>query len=263
MRRSGVAAGGVPAAGASHEPAAPVRRRRDAQATRERILKAAAVEFAQHGFAGARGDRIAQRARSSERMVYYYFGSKDGLYRVVLEAAYASLRDAESAVQLDPDDPAVALEQFCRFVWRYYADHPGFISVLNTENLHRARHLRKSGRLAELVGPVVGLLSRLLAQGQARGVFRADVDPVDLYVAIAGLGYFRLSNRHTLSAVLGRDMVEPAGLERYWTEAARMVSGYLRAQPAPSADTASPSLMMEAPQPASGASQRARPSPPR
>jgi AcrR family transcriptional regulator len=210
-------------------PASPPRRRRDAEATRARILKAAAVEFAQHGFAGGRGDRIARRARSSERMVYYYFGSKDGLFRAVLEGAYASLRDAERAVQLDPDDPARALEQFCRFVWRYYADHPGFISLLNTENLHRARNLRKSGRLDELVGPVVGLLSQLLADGQARGLFRADVDPVDLYVAIAGLGYFRLSNRHTLSAVLGRDMAEPEGLERYWVEAARMVSGYVRA----------------------------------
>ncbi len=222
-------ASGTRAAGAT-APAieVPAKRRRDAEATRGRILKAAAVEFAQHGFAGARGDRIAQRARSSERMVYYYFGSKDGLFRAVLEGAYASLRDAERAVQLDADDPARALEQFCRFVWRYYADHPGFISVLNTENLHRARHLRKSGRLDELVGPVVGLLSQLLADGQAKGVFRADVDPVDLYVAIAGLGYFRLSNRHTLSAVLGRDMTQQAGLERYWAETARMVSGYLR-----------------------------------
>ncbi len=207
---------------------APVRRRRDAEATRARILKAAAAEFAQHGFAGGRGDRIAQRARSSERMLYYYFGSKDGLFRAVLESAYASLRDAERAIRLDAGDPARALEQFCRFVWRYYADHPGFISLLNTENLHRGRHLRRSGRLDELVGPVVGLLSRLLADGQARGVFRPDVDPVDLYVAIAGLGYFRLSNRHTLSAVLGRDVAEPGGLERYWVEAARMVSGYVR-----------------------------------
>ncbi len=208
---------------------APARRRRDAGATRARILKAAAVEFAQHGFAGGRGERIARRAQSSERMVYYYFGSKDELFRAVLEAAYASLRDAERAVQLDRDDPAAALEQFCRFVWRYYAEHPHFIGLLNTENLHRARHLRKSGRLDELVGPVVRLLSQLLADGQARGAFRADIDPADLYVAIAGLGYFRLSNRHTLSAVLGRDMADPQGLERYWELAARMIGGYLRA----------------------------------
>jgi AcrR family transcriptional regulator len=208
---------------------APAKRRRDAGATRARILKAAAAEFAQHGFAGGRGERIARRAQSSERMVYYYFGSKDELFRAVLEAAYASLRDAERAVRLDRDDPAAALGQFCRFVWRYYAGHPQFISLLNTENLHRARHLRKSGRLDELVGPVVGLLAELLAEGQARGAFRADVDPADLYVAIAGLGYFRLSNRHTLSAVLGRDMADPRGLERYWEHAARMVGDYLRA----------------------------------
>ena len=211
--------GPAPAPRPPPPPAAPPARRR----------QAAAVGFAPPGLAGGRGARIARRARSSERMVYYYFGSKEGLFRAVLEGAYASLRDAERAVQLDPDDPARALEQFCRFVWRYYADHPGFISLLNTENLHRARNLRKSGSLDELVGPVVGLLSQLLADGQARGLFRADVDPVDLYVAIAGLGYFRLSNRHTLSAVLGRDMAEPEGLERYWVEAARMVSGYVRA----------------------------------
>ena len=208
---------------------APAKRRRDPAATRARILKAAAVEFAQHGFAGARGERVAQRARSSERMVYYYFGSKEGLFRAVLEVAYASLRDAERAVRLDADDPPKALEQFCHFVWRYYADHPGFISLLNTENLHRARHLRKSGRLDELVRPVVRLLAQLLADGQARGVFRADVDPVDLYVAIAGLGYFRLSNRYTLSAVLGREMADAEDLERYWAESARMVGGYVRA----------------------------------
>ncbi len=208
---------------------APAKRHRDAGATRARILKAAAAEFAQHGFAGGRGERIARRARSSERMLYYYFGSKDELFRAVLEAAYASLRDAERAVQLDRDDPAAALGQFCRFVWRYYAEHPHFIGVLNTENLYRARHLRKSGRLDELVGPVVGLLAQLLADGQARGAFRADVDPVDLYVAIAGLGYFRLSNRHTLSAVLGRDVTEPGELERYWEMASNMVTDYLRA----------------------------------
>ncbi len=205
------------------------KRRRDPAATRARILKAAIAEFAQHGFAGGRGERIAQRARSSERMVYYYFGSKDALFGAVLEAAYASLRDAEAAVRLDPDDPARALGQFCRFVWRYYADHPEFISLLNSENLQRARHLRRSPRLGELVAPVVNLLSRLLADGRARGVFRDGVDATDLYVTIAGLGYFPLSNRHTLSAVLGREVAQPEALERYWAESARMLSRHVLA----------------------------------
>lgn len=207
-------------------------RRRDAEATRARILKAASAEFARHGFAGARGERIARRARSSERMLYYYFGSKDGLFRAVLEQAYAQLRDAERSVRLDPDDPWKALEQFCRFVWRYYLEHPDFISLLNTENLYRARHLRRSARLGELVSPIAEMLSRMLADGAKKGVFRDDVDETELYVAIASLGYFCLSNRHTLSAVLGRDVAACGALERYWSGALRMIAGYVRRDPA-------------------------------
>ncbi len=209
-----------------------VPRRRDAEATRARILKAASAEFARHGFAGARGERIAQRARSSERMVYYYYGSKDGLFRAVLEHAYSQLRDAERSVRLDPDDPWKALEQFCRFVWRYYLEHPEFISLLNTENLYRARHLRRSARLGELVSPIAQMLSRMLADGTGKGLFRDGIDETELYVAIAGLGYFSLSNRHTLSAVLGRDVAQRDALERYWAGALRMIAGYVRREPA-------------------------------
>lgn len=202
-------------------------RRRDAGATRTRILKAATSEFARHGYADARGEAIARRARSSERMVYYYFGSKDALFCAVLENAYASLRDAERSVQLDADDPLHALEQFCRFVWRYYVDHPEFISLVSTENLYRARHLRKSARLGELVSPIAQMLSRMLEAGCRKGVFRDDIDEVELYLAIASLGYFCLSNRHTLSALLERDVADPGNLEHYWTGALRMVSGYV------------------------------------
>lgn len=209
-----------------------VPRRRDAGATRARILKAASAEFARHGFAGARGERIAQRARSSERMLYYYFGSKDGLFRAVLEQAYSELRDAERSVRLDADDPWKALEQFCRFVWRYYVEHPEFISLLNTENLHRARHLRRSARLGELVSPIAQMLSRMLADGAAKGLFRDGIDETELYIAIASLGYFSLSNRYTLSAVLGRDVAQRDALERYWAGALRMIAGYVRREPA-------------------------------
>jgi len=221
----------APAAVARRAPPGAAPRRRDAEATRTRILKAASAEFARHGFAGARGERIARRARSSERMVYYYYGSKDGLFRAALEQAYAQLRDAERSVRLDPDDPWKALEQFCRFVWRYYLEHPEFISLLNTENLYRARHLRRSARLGELVSPIAQMLSGMLADGAARGVFRGDIDETELYVAIASLGYFSLSNRHTLSAVLGRDVAERAALERYWAGALRMIAGYVRRGP--------------------------------
>jgi len=205
----------------------PGRRRRDPEATRARILKAATAEFARHGFAGARGERIAARARSSERMLYYYFGSKEGLFRAALEAVYAALRDAERALRLDERPALEALEGFCRFVWRYYVDHPEFISLVNTENLHQARHLRKSPRVHELVSPVVGMLGELLERGERERVFRAGIDPVELYLAIASLGYFVLSNQHTLSAVLARELREPEHLARHWEASAEIVRRYV------------------------------------
>jgi AcrR family transcriptional regulator len=223
----GAAEGESPATEGGSSASAP--RKRDADATRARILKAATAEFARSGFAGARGDRIAARARSSERMLYYYFGSKEGLFRAALEAVYASLRDAEHALRVDLDDPSEALEQFCRFVWRYYVEHPEFISLVNTENLHHARHLRKSSRLSELVSPVIGLLEKLLARGMAAGVFRAGIDPAELYLIIAAQGYFVLSNRHTLSAVLDRDLGAPEQLDLHWREAAVLVRRYVQA----------------------------------
>ena len=200
---------------------------RDAQATRARILKAAVREFARHGFSGARGERVARAARSSERMVYYYFSSKEGLFRAALESVYASLRDAESTVRLDETDPLEALESFCRFVWDYYLKHPEFIGLVNTENLHQARHLRRSPRLDELVSPVVGQLGALLERGQQAGVMRAGVDPAQLYLAIASLGYFYLSNQHTLSAVLGRDLLAPAHLQAHWLAAVQMIRRFV------------------------------------
>jgi AcrR family transcriptional regulator len=210
------------------KPAALAKTRvRDAEATRARILKAAVREFARHGFAGARGERVARAARSSERMVYYYFTNKEGLFRAALETVYASLRDAERALRLDDQDPLAALESFCRFVWDYYLKHPEFIGLVNTENLQQARHLRRSPRLGELVSPVVGLLAELLDRGRREGVIRADLDPAQLYVSIASLGYFYLSNQHTLSAVLGRELLAPDHLQAHWRSAAEMIRRYV------------------------------------
>ncbi len=206
---------------------------RDAEATRARILKAAVREFARHGYGGARGERVAKAARSSERMVYYYFSSKEGLFRAALESVYASLRDAERALRLDDADPMQALDEFCRFVWNYYLQHPEFIGLVNTENLQQARHLRRSPQLSELVSPVVGMLAELIQRGQRAGRMREDIDPAQLYVAIASLGYFYLSNQHTLSAVLGRDLLAPDQLQAHWRSAGEMIRRYVAAAPAP------------------------------
>lgn len=207
------------------------RRTRDPEATRARILAAAIQEFTRYGVSGARGERIAQRARSSERMVYYYFGSKEALYREALETVYVELRQAERSLQLDDLPPTKALSTFCRFVWRYYHEHPEFIGLVNAENLQRARQLRRSTRLRELVSPVVEILGRLLDRGVADGSFRADIDAAELYVAIASLGYFYLSNSHTLSAVLGRGMLERARLEKHWQSSETMVLRFVCNEP--------------------------------
>ena len=204
-------------------------RRRDAEATRARILAAATQEFARHGLAGARGDRVARAARSSERMVYYYFGNKEKLFRAVLEASYLSLRQAERSVHLDDLEPAQALDEFCRFVWRYYLEHPEFIGLVNTENLHRASHLKQSPQLTELVAPIVGLLQGLLERGEKCGVFRRGIDATELYIAIAALGYFYLSNSATLSAVLGRELRASAHLDEHWRTSAEIVKRFVRA----------------------------------
>jgi AcrR family transcriptional regulator len=204
-------------------------RRRDAEGTRARILAAATLEFSRYGLAGARGDRVARTARSSERMVYYYFGSKEKLFRAVLEASYLSLQEAERSVHLDDLEPAQALAEFCRFVWRYYLDHPEFIGLVNTENLHRASHLRQSPQRMQLVAPIVGLLQSLLERGERRGTFRQGIDPTELYIAIAALGYFYLSNSATLSAVLGRELRAPEHLDEHWRVSAEMIQRFVRA----------------------------------
>lgn len=212
-------------------PGTSPRRTRDREATRARILKAATQEFTRYGLAGARGERIARRARSSERMVYYYFGSKEGLYRQVLDAVYLDLRQAEHSLALDELPPAQALSTFCRFVWRYYYEHPEFIGLVNAENLQRARQLRRSPRLGELVSSVVGMLESLLCRGEADGTFRAGIDAATLYVAIAGQGYFCLSNAHTLSAVLGRDLRDLAQLEAHWRASEAMILRFVARAP--------------------------------
>lgn len=206
---------------------APVARRRDREATRSRLLAAAIDEFARHGLNGARGERIAEQADSSERMLYYYFGSKEGVFRAALEAVYADLRDAERGLALDQMPPMEALDHFSRFVWRYYAEHPEFISLLNTENLHRGRHLRDSAQVSELVSPVIGMLADLLNRGATAGVFRDGLNPQTIYLAIASLGYFVLSNRHTLSAVLGHEISACQQLEAHWLECARIIQRYV------------------------------------
>jgi TetR/AcrR family transcriptional regulator len=185
---------------------------RDPERTRRRILDAATVEFARHGLGGARIDRIARRAGANKRMLYYYFGDKDGLFLAALEGRYAHIREAERALQLEHLEPRAALDRLVRFTWDYYLEHPEFLTLLNSENLHKGRHLRNSRRVQALHSPLVGMLRQVLRRGARAGVFRRGIDPVQLYISIAGEGYFYLSNRYTLARIFGRDLMTPRAL---------------------------------------------------
>lgn len=190
-------------------------------ATRARILTAATSEFAQHGFGGARVDRIARRAEANKRMLYYYFGSKEALFLAVLEASYAAIRSAERDLDLEHRDPREALKRLVDFTWRYYLEHPEFMTLLNSENLHKGRHVQRSARVRELHSPLVEMLGSILRRGARQGLFRTGVDPVQLYISIAGEGYFYLSNRYTLSRIFERDLMAPralAGRARHITQ---------------------------------------------
>ncbi len=186
-----------------------------AQATRESILRAATEVFAEHGFDGGRIDRISKAAKSHDRMIYYYFGSKEGLFVAVLEEMYRRFNAAESKLELAGTPPLAALEAVIRFMWGYYRRNPEFITLLNTENLHRGKHIATSGRAAEFSSPALGVLGEVLARGVAEQAFRAEVAARDIYLMIASLAYFYLSNRYTLSAFLGEPLDTPEAIAHW------------------------------------------------
>ena len=186
---------------------------RDAEATKQRILKASRAEFARHGYSGARMDRIARAARANKRMLYYHVGNKDALYLEALEAAYADIRAAEQELRLEEMEPLEAIERLVRFTWGYFLANPEFIALLNTENLHKARHIKRSRHIGSMNSPVVATVGRILQEGERRGLVRAGIDPLQLYISIAGLCYFYLSNLHTLTVVFDGQLKEQSALD--------------------------------------------------
>jgi AcrR family transcriptional regulator len=201
---------------------------RDPERTRAAILDAAIREFATEGFGGARVDAIAARAKINKRMLYHYFGNKEELYLAVLEETYRGIRVAERRLHLEDLPPDEGMRRLVTFTWEYFLEHPEFLSLLNTENMMRARHLKRSKRIQELHSPLVGLIDELLTRGAREGLFRPGVDPVQLYVTIASVGFFYLSNRWTLSTIFGRDLNADAALKERGAHIVEVVLGYLK-----------------------------------
>ncbi|MBC7393042.1 MULTISPECIES: TetR/AcrR family transcriptional regulator [unclassified Variovorax] len=206
---------------------APEPRLRDADRSQQAILDAAREEFALLGLAGARVDSIAERAGLNKRLIYYYFSSKDDLFLAVLESAYANIREAEKELHLLDLPPAEAVRRLMEFTWNYYLEHPEFITLLNSANLHQARHLEKSKRVREMNSPVIQTLGDILERGRKEGVFRGGVDPVHLYISIAGIAYFYLSNNYTLSAIFGRDLMTRKARSERLSHMCDVILGYV------------------------------------
>jgi AcrR family transcriptional regulator len=208
---------------------AKARQKRNADITRTKILRAAISEFGERGFAAASTDDMAKRCGVNKRMIYYYYGNKEGLYLTALESVFENLVTREREIKVEDLDPAVAIEAIINLKIDYYLKNPHFVSFLSMENLYKARHLRKSKKLALFKATLTDLITRILKRGQRSGQFRTDIEPVDFYVSMCALCIMYFSNQHTLGVIFEREMMTRANLERRRRTVIDFVLGYLRA----------------------------------
>lgn len=182
---------------------------RDADRTRAELLQVATEVFAESGLSGARVDEIAERTRTTKRMIYYYFGGKEQLYLAVLDEAYRGIRAAEQGIQAGDLEPVDAVRRVAELTFDHHHAHPEFIRLVAIENIHRGEHLRRLDSLRELSTPAASLLDDILARGRDTGVFRDDVDAVDVHMLISSYCVFQVANNATFGFLFGRDMRDP------------------------------------------------------
>jgi shikimate dehydrogenase len=208
----------------------PGRRKNDPEATKRNIIDVATEEFAAQGYSGARVDEIAAKTRTSKRMIYYYFGGKEQLYLAVLEEAYRSIRELEESLDTENCSATEAIRRLIDATFDHDERNPNFIRLVSIENIHRARHLKHSAQLREINASVIATLRRILERGRAEGVFRRDVDPIDLHLAISSFCFFRVANQYTFGALFNRDLAEPAVRSRNKRQIGDMVLAYLTSE---------------------------------
>jgi AcrR family transcriptional regulator len=204
------------------------RRINDPQGTRRNIVEVATHEFAQKGFSGARVDAIANRTRTSKRMIYYYFGSKEGLYLAVLEEAYSGIRRAEATLDLETLPPEKALSTIVGFTFDYYNKHPEFVRLVMNENIMDGAHMARSKTISKLNVTVIDAMRRIVSRGQKARLFRRDIDPIELHMSISALGIFNVANRATFSTIFKRDMTTPRALAKRREEIVEIVLRHVR-----------------------------------
>lgn len=206
--------------------------KRDPEQTLKKIVAAAREEFAKSGFDGARTDRIAELSGMSKGLLYHHFGSKENLFIAVLEDIYQELRSQNEELILDDLEPEDGIRHLIEHTYRYFADHPDFIVLVNSENAMKAENLKRTSMVSQMFSPLTQRVQDLIDRGADQGIFRRDVDVVELYVSIVGLGYFFLANRWTLSVVFDRDLLAEGEEDRRLAHITEVILGYLR-HPAP------------------------------
>jgi AcrR family transcriptional regulator len=202
-------------------------RTRDAERTRAEIIEVATREFADKGYAGGRVDEIAAKMSTTKRMIYYYFGNKERLYIEVLEHAYAGIRAIEQNLDVEHLTPVDAMRQLAELTFDHHESHPDFIRLVSIENIHRAEHIARSTVLSGLATPALDVLTRILTRGHKEGVFRSDVDPLDIHMVISSFCVFRIANRHTFNAIFNRDMLDPTHRAQHRQMLGDLVLNYL------------------------------------
>jgi AcrR family transcriptional regulator len=195
-----------------HIEAARPRQRRNPEGVRKDILAAAWEEFVEKGLSGARVDEIAARTATSKRMIYYYFGDKEGLYLAVLEEAYRGVRAAERLVDPDMLDPVEAMARLAAVTFNYHAENPGFVRLVMIENIHHARHLAQSRAIGSLNLSAIATIQTIYDRGLAKGLFRPGLNPLDLHLSISAPSFYNVSNRASIRQVFRHDMGLPDAL---------------------------------------------------
>lgn len=200
---------------------------RNAQATRRRILLTAYKEFSARGYDGARVDAIVARCKVSKNLLYHYFDGKEALFIEVMEYAYGAMRERQNELALSGSDPVDKMRALIVQTVEYFSEHPEFLQLLANENLYKARHIKKSSKITDMFNPLKAALNDILTEGKEKGVFRSDADWIDLYVSLSGLGSYAITNRYTLSYVLGVDLTSKDRVHRRLKHIPDMMLSYL------------------------------------
>ena len=211
--------------------ASAMRKPKDPEANRAGILVAAIAEFASRGYKGASMDQIAARTNTTRGLINYYFGSKEKLYLAVLEHVYGEIRDAERQLELDHLPPVAAIRNIVEFTYDYYVAHEYFVRIVVAENQAKGRHMKRFPALRTINRPIVDMLGRVIARGQSDGVFRANLDPIEVHMAIAALGMFNVTNQYTFGALFQRAMGAKGDVPGRRGAVADMILSWLAAAP--------------------------------